>query len=84
MDGTDSGNKSINSLSSMGVAASSSSSKPKPFSQAQLSDLVCDLGLSKKSSEILASRLDEYSILSSETKIIFYRNLDNILIRFSP
>ena len=50
MDDTDSGIRSINSSSSIGVAASSPSSKPKPFSQGQLNDLVRDLGLSKKSS----------------------------------
>ena len=82
MDYTDSSDSNISSSSSMTAAASSLSAKPKPFSQGQLNDLVCDLGLSKKSSEILASRLTEYRILNSETKITFYRERDDLLIRF--
>ena len=82
MDDTDRGDSSISSSSSMGGVESSHSSKPKPFSQGQLNDLIRDLGLSKKSSEILASRLDEHAILGSETKITFYRNRDDMLIRF--
>ena len=82
MNHTDSGDSSISSSSSIGDAASSSSSKPKPFSQGQLNDLVRDLGLTKESSEILASRLDEHGILDSETKITFHRDRDDMLIRF--
>ena len=82
MDDTDSGDSSISSSSSMGGVEYSPSSKPKPFSQGQLNDLIRDLGLSKESSEILASRLDEHGILGSETKITFYRNRDDMLIRF--
>ena len=82
MDDTDSGDSSISSSSSMGDVESSPSSKPKPFSQGQLNDLISDLGLSKESSEILASRLDEHGILGLETKITFYRNRDDMLIRF--
>ena len=67
---------------SSGNAVSSLSAKPKPFSQGQLNDLVRDLGLSKKSSEILASRLGEHGILDSGTKITFYRDRDDLLIRF--
>ena len=82
MDDTDSGDSSISSSSSMGGVESLPSSKPKPFSQGQLNDLIRDLGLSKESSKILASRLDEHGILGSETKITFYRNRDDMLIRF--
>ena len=39
----------------------------KKFDQAELNDLARDLGLSKKSSEILGSRLDEKNLLSLET-----------------
>ena len=65
MDDTDSSNSNISSSSRMAAAASSLSAKPKPFIQGQLNDLVRDLGLSKKSSEILASRLGEHGILDS-------------------
>ena len=72
----------ISSSSSMAAAASSLSAKPKSFSQGQLDDLVRDLGLSKKSSKILASGLGEHDILDSGTKITFYRDRDDFFIRF--
>ena len=36
------------------------------FDYHELNDLVCDLGLSKKASEILASRLNEKNLLEQE------------------
>ena len=66
----------------MAAEASSLSTNPKPFSQGQLNNLVRDLNLSKESCEILASRLDEHGILNSETKITFFRNRDDLLLRF--
>ena len=41
-----------------------------------------DLNLSKELFKILASRLGEHGILGSGTKITFYRNRDDLLIRF--
>ena len=82
MDDTDSSDSSINSSSSMAAAGSSLCTKPKPFSQGQLNDLVRDLGLSKESSEISASRLGQHGILDSGTKIIFYCDRDALLVRF--
>ena len=82
MDDTDSSDSGINSSSSIAAAASSLSAKPKPFSQGQLNDLVRDLDLFKKSFEILASRLNEHGILDSGTKITFYWDRDDLLIRF--
>lgn len=46
------------------------------FDQDELNDLVRDLGLSKELSELLASRLKEKKLLSSGTKITFFRNRD--------
>ena len=82
MDDTDSSDSSIGSFSNMVAAASLLSAKPKPLSHGQLNDLVCDLGLFKKLPEILASRLGEHGILDSETKITFYHDKDDLLIRF--
>ena len=82
MDDTDCSDNSISSSSSMAAAASSLSAKPKPFSQGQLNDLVCDLGLFKKSSKILASRLGEHDIMDSKTEITFYRDRNDLLTRF--
>ena len=66
----------------MATAASSLRAKPKPFSQGQLSDLFRDLGMSKESFEILASRFGKRDIVDSGTKITFYRDRDDLLIRF--
>ena len=82
MDDTDSNDSSVSCSSIMTAAASSLSAKPKPFSQGLLNDLVRDLGLSKESSEILASRLGEHVILDSETKLTFYHHWDDLLISF--
>ena len=79
----DSSDSSISSSSSMAAVTSSLSAKPKPFSQGQLNDLVRDLGLSKKSFEILASRLGEHDILDLGTKITFCSDRDDLLIGFS-
>ena len=81
MEDTDS---SCSNYSSTSVAAeaSSLSTNPKPFSQGQLNDLVRDLNLSKESSEILASRFGKHGILDSETKFTFFRNRDDLLLRF--
>ena len=70
------------SSTSMAAEAFSLSTNPKPFSQGQLNDLVRDLNLSKESSEILASRLSEHGILDLEIKITFFRNRDDLLLRF--
>ena len=82
IDDTNSSDSSISSSSSMAAVESLISAKPKPFSQGQLNDLVRDLGLFMESSEILASRLGEQGILDSGTKITFYRDRDDLLIRF--
>ena len=82
MNDTDSSDSSISSYSSMAAAASSLKAKPKLFSQGQLNDLVHDLGLCKESPEILASHPSEHGILDSGTKITFYRDGDDLLIRF--
>ena len=52
------------------------SSKPKYFNQDDLSDLIRDLNLSKKSAELLASRLKERCLLDEKTKVTFYRDRD--------
>ena len=77
-------NSSCSNYSSTSVAteASSLSTKPKPFRQGQLNDLVGDLNLSRESSENLASRFGKHGILDSGTKITFYCNRDDLLIRF--
>ena len=52
------------------------SREPKRFDQDDLSDLVRDLNLSKKSAELLASRLKDRHLLDEKTKVTFYRNRD--------
>ena len=43
---------------------------------------MSNLNLFKESPEILASRFSEHGILDSETKITFFRNRDDLLLRF--
>jgi hypothetical protein len=55
---------------------------PTLFSQNDLSDMIRELNLSKKSSELLASRLKERHMLSQDTKITFYRHREKNLLPF--
>jgi hypothetical protein len=52
------------------------------FDQNELSDLIRDLNLSKESSELLASRLKEKSVLHPGTKITFYRRREKDFLSF--
>ena len=52
------------------------------FSQTELNDLVRELSLSKKSAELLASRLNQRHLLARDTKATFYRNRDAEFIPF--
>ena len=54
---------------------------PNPFTQKELNDLVRDLGLSKSSSELLASRLRGKN-LTSGVRISFYRNRHQEFLQF--
>ena len=58
------------------------SSEPILFNPEELSDLIRDLNLSKESSELLASRLNDRNLLQQGTKITFYRTRDNEFLRF--
>lgn len=55
------------------VATYSSNVDVRSMSQADLNDLVRDLNLSKKQSELLASRLKERNFLERDVQITFYR-----------
>ncbi|EFA13536.1 hypothetical protein TcasGA2_TC005054 [Tribolium castaneum] len=59
------------------------SSKPVLFTQAALNDLIRDLDLSKERSELLASRLKERNLLSTDTKITYYRSREKNYFRCS-
>lgn len=50
---------------------------PQKFSQAELSDLGRELGLSKEAHELLASRLKEKNLLEKGAKITVYRNREH-------
>lgn len=52
----------------------SCSSEPHLLTQEDLNDLVRDLKLSKKQSEMLGSRLKGWNLLQKNTKICTYRN----------
>ena len=58
------------------------SSEPILFNQEELSDLIRELNLSKESSELLASRLNDQILLQQGTKITIYRTRDEEFVRF--
>ena len=55
---------------------------PLRFNQFELNDLVKDLNLSKETSEILASRLNEKNLLQPGTNITFYRRREKDLLPY--
>ena len=56
-----------------------SSSGPQQFSQAELNDLIQDLGLPKQSTELLGSRLQEKNLLTPGTSLLGIEIEKNIL-----
>ena len=52
------------------------------LSQNELNDLVCDLNLSKKLSELLASRLAEKSLLLPHVTVTGYRNRERNQLQY--
>ena len=57
------------SLSSESHFAESSSQKPHLITQGELNDLVRDLELPKSNVELLGSRLQQWNLLASKTKL---------------
>ena len=55
---------------------------PQKFSQAELSDLGWELGLSKEAHELLASRLKQENLLEKGAKISVYKNREQDLRQF--
>lgn len=58
------------------------SSDPHRISQAELSDLIRDLGLSKEKAELLGSRLQQWNLLKHDVKISQYRQRQKDLLPF--
>jgi len=56
--------------------------KPQLFTQAELNDLVRDLGLTKEKAELLGSRLQEKHLLEYGTSICHYRTRDQQFAQF--
>jgi len=54
---------------------STSSCEPHLLTQGELNDLVRDLKLSKTQAELLGSRLKGWNLLQRDTKVCFFRNL---------
>lgn len=52
------------------------------FSTGELSDLIRDLNLSKRDSELLASRLKEKNCVTSDVRITWYRTREKSLLPF--
>jgi len=58
------------------------STQPRPLTQAELNDLTRDLGLSKDSSQLLASRLNEHHLLSADVTYYWYRDREKEFRQF--
>ncbi|KAK4878970.1 hypothetical protein RN001_007116 [Aquatica leii] len=58
------------------------SSSPQRFNQQKLNDLIREQNLSKESSELHASRLNEKNLLQPDINITFYRKRDKDLLPF--
>ena len=58
------------------------STEPILFNQEELSDLIRELNISKESSELLASRLNDRNLLQQGTKVTFYIKRDDEFLRF--
>ena len=58
------------------------SSEAVLFNQEEFSNLIRDLNLSKESSELLASRLNDRNLQQHGTKNTFYRTTDDEFLRF--
>ena len=57
-------------------------SAPELFSQTELNDLIRDLGLSKKSAQMLASRLQEKHLHDDSAKVSYFRKRDQFFVTF--
>ena len=55
---------------------------PPQLNQSELNDLVGDLNLSKRATEILAFRLNEKHVLHSSAKVSFYRKRDELSLPY--
>ena len=55
---------------------------PKLLPQAELNDLVRDLGLSKKAAELLASRLKGRNLVDHSVKVSYFRKRDKLFLTF--
>ena len=58
------------------------SSEPHLINQAELNDLVRDLSLSKSPAELLASRLQQWNLLSEGTKVSAFRSRSQDLLPY--
>uniref|UniRef100_A0A6P7GL81 Uncharacterized protein LOC114333513 n=1 Tax=Diabrotica virgifera virgifera TaxID=50390 RepID=A0A6P7GL81_DIAVI len=54
----------------------------KGFEQQELNDLVRDLELSKKASELLASRLNEKNLLEKGAKVSYFRTRERAFLQY--
>lgn len=54
----------------------------KGFDQHELNDLARDLGLSKKASELLASRLHEKNLLENGAKVSYFRSRESAFLQY--
>lgn len=56
--------------------------EPHLLDQAELNDLVRDLELTKEKAELLASRMLQWNLVKSETRVTVYRNRNADMLKF--
>lgn len=69
-------------LNSPACSQCSDKTKPQCFTQSELNDVVRELKLSKNDSEFLASVLQQKNLLTSETKVTYYRSRSDEFLEF--
>lgn len=56
--------------------------QPHLLNQSELNDLIRDLDLTKGKSELLASRLKQWKLLTNETKVTVYRKRHELFSKY--
>ena len=70
------------SLSTASHFGKSSSQEPHLITQGELNDLVRDLELPKSKPELLGSRLQQWNLLASNTKVLIFRDRHKDFIQY--
>lgn len=82
LDDSESESSSPNADTEMSSDPDEFDNSPKKFTQPELNDLVRELGLTKKKSELLGSRLHEKNMLAPGVTFSWYRNREKLFRKY--